>query len=110
MVRYLFLIFSNQETQKITISANWSPGERILRFGLCLSWYPKWVFYIGNLLEAIGIVLETHFGFEFCNGSPGDSLTLAFLTKMMTIGISVMNNGLKICRDASPYIASELTR
>ena len=30
---------------------------------------------MGNLLEAIGIVLETHFGFGFPNGSPiGDSL------------------------------------
>ena len=30
---------------------------------------------MGTLLEAIGIVLETHFGFEFPNGSPiGDSL------------------------------------
>ena len=30
---------------------------------------------MGTLLEAIGIVLETHFGFGFPNGSPiGDSL------------------------------------
>jgi len=31
---------------------------------------------MGTLLEAIGIVLETHFGFGFPNGSPiGDSLS-----------------------------------
>ena len=30
---------------------------------------------MGTLLKAIGIVLETHFGFGFPNGSPiGDSL------------------------------------
>jgi len=30
---------------------------------------------MGTLLDAIGIVLETHFRFEFANGSPiGDSL------------------------------------
>jgi len=34
-----------------------------------------WVPCLGTLLEAIGIVLETHFGFGFPNGSPlGDSL------------------------------------
>jgi hypothetical protein len=37
-------------------------------------------------------------------------VTLAFLTEMMTFGISVMTDRLKICRDASPYIASELIR
>jgi hypothetical protein len=61
MVQYLFLVFSSNKTQKTTLSANESSGERILRFELCLSWHPKWVFHIGTLLEAIGIVLETHF-------------------------------------------------
>ena len=38
---------------------------------------PKMSFHIGTLLEAIGIMLETHFGFGFCNGSPvGVSLML----------------------------------
>jgi len=32
---------------------------------------------MGTLLEAIGIVLETYFEFEFPNGSPvGDSLSV----------------------------------
>ena len=36
---------------------------------------PKIGFPYGTLLEAIGIVLETHFGFGFHDGSPvGDSL------------------------------------
>ena len=76
MVQYLFLVFANNKTQKTTLSANRSPGERILKFRLCLSQHPKWIFHIGTLLEAIGIVLETHFGFGFRNGSPvGDSLS-----------------------------------
>ena len=75
MVQYSFFIFSNNKTQKRTISVNGSPGERILRFGLYLSWYLKWVFHIGTLLEAICIVLETYFGFGFRNeSSVGDSL------------------------------------
>jgi hypothetical protein len=83
-VQYLFLVFSNNKIQKITLSVNESPGEMIVRFGLCLSWHPKWVFYIGTLLEAIyigtlleaiSIVLKTYFGFEFRDGSlVGDSL------------------------------------
>jgi hypothetical protein len=36
----------------------------------------KWVFCMDTLLEAISIMFETHFGFEFPNRSPiGDSLT-----------------------------------
>jgi hypothetical protein len=70
----IFFVFSNNKTQKTTFFANESPGERILRFGLCLFWHPKWVFHICTLLEAIGIVLKTHFEFEFRNRSPvGDS-------------------------------------
>ena len=64
-------------TQKTTLSANGSPEERILRFGLCLSWHLKWAFHIGTLLKPIGIVLETHFGFGFRNrSSVGVSLVL----------------------------------
>ena len=76
MVQYLFLVFYNNKTQKRTISVNRSPGERILRFGLYLSWYLKWVFHIGTLLETLGIVLKTYFRFGFSNEFPvGDSLT-----------------------------------
>jgi hypothetical protein len=89
MVQYLFLVFSNNKTQKTTrpkresflqmglqgrgysdLGYHGSPGERILRFGLYLSWHLKWVFHIGILLDAIGILLKTHFGF----GSPDGSL------------------------------------
>jgi len=38
---------------------------------------------MGTLLEAIGIVLETHFEFGFPNGSPiGDSLTIIGYVQM----------------------------
>ena len=63
-------VLSNNKTQRTILSANGSSGEMILRFRLCLSWHPKWVLHIGTLLEAICIVLETYFGFGFCNGSP----------------------------------------
>jgi hypothetical protein len=40
-----------------------------------LLWHLKWVFHIGTLLEAIGIILKTYFLFGFRNGSPvADSL------------------------------------
>jgi hypothetical protein len=64
-VPYLFLIFSNNKTQKTILSANGSYGERILIFGLWISWHPKWIFQIGTLLEAIGILLKTYFGFGY---------------------------------------------
>ena len=70
MVQYLFLVFSNNKTQKTTLSINGYPEEMILGFGLCLSWHLKWVFYIGTLLETINIVLKTHFRFEFRSRSP----------------------------------------
>jgi hypothetical protein len=69
-----FFVFSNNKTQKRTLSANRSPGERILRFELYLFWHPKWTLHVGTLLETIDILLQTHFRF----GSPvGDSLILA---------------------------------
>ena len=50
------------------------------KFRLCLSWYSKWVFYMGTLLEAICIVLEIYFKFRLPNKSPiEDSLTYKFV-------------------------------
>jgi hypothetical protein len=74
-VQYLFLVFSNNKIRMITLYVNGSPGEWIVRFGLYLSWHSKWVLYIGTLLEGTDTALETHFGFEFREGSlVGDSL------------------------------------
>ena len=77
----LILIPSNNKIQKTILSANVSLGERILKFGLCLSWHPKWVFHIDTLWEAICIVLEIHFEFGFCNESPVDDSQLPKLEK-----------------------------
>ena len=65
----IYFCLLHQRDQKTTISANRSPGERILIFGLCLFWHLKWIFHIGTLLETIDIVLETYFEFGFHNGS-----------------------------------------
>jgi hypothetical protein len=40
-VPYLFLVFSNNKTQKTILSANRSSGERIPIFELWISWHPK---------------------------------------------------------------------
>jgi len=64
------LVFFNDETQKIIISANISSGERILAFRLCLSWYLKWTFHIDTMWEAIGIVFETILGLGSAMGLP----------------------------------------
>ena len=70
----------NNRTQKRTLSANKSPGERILIFGLCLSNNPKWVSRIGTLLEADFGSPATHFEFGYPYRSPiGDSLNGSYL-------------------------------
>jgi hypothetical protein len=57
------LVFSNKRTQKRTLSANESSGERILISRLCLCCNPKWVSHIDILLEADTLTSTSYFRF-----------------------------------------------
>jgi hypothetical protein len=71
-------------TLEKTLSANESPGERILIFRLWLRCNSKYVSHIGTLLEAKKVLSNIYFGFK-CpyESSIGDSLKIS---KLVTCG------------------------